>query len=213
MATLPFLGPVGKYREPLTGARLIIVVSACGFLLFLLWASLAHVDEVTRGQGKVIPSSKLQVITAADPAVVRAALSGSELPEDAWDSKFVPYDRLPDELGVHNAGFCFHSHGLSAAGGSSTKVGEYWAMGIPVIATPGLGDVDEIIARERVGVVVRDHSDQAYRAGLDELRGLLEDAELPDRCRAAAERHYGLDQACRRQVAVYEELARGRGRA
>src|SRR5215217_332770 len=70
MATLPFLGPVGKHREPLTGARLIIVVSAFGFLLFLLWASLAHVDEVTRGQGKVIPSSKLQVITAADPATV-----------------------------------------------------------------------------------------------------------------------------------------------
>ena len=70
MATLPFLGPVSKHREPLTGARLIIVVSAFGFLLFLLWASLAHVDEVTRGQGKVIPSSKLQVITAADPATV-----------------------------------------------------------------------------------------------------------------------------------------------
>ena len=34
--------------------------------MFLLWASLAQVDEVTAGEGKVIPSSKLQVITAAD---------------------------------------------------------------------------------------------------------------------------------------------------
>ncbi|MCL6730098.1 HlyD family type I secretion periplasmic adaptor subunit [Sphingomonas hankyongi] len=70
MATLPFLGPIAKHREPLTGARLIIVASAIGFVLFLIWASLAHVDEVTRGQGKVIPSSKLQIITAADPATV-----------------------------------------------------------------------------------------------------------------------------------------------
>src|SRR3954453_24004314 len=74
MATLPFFGPALKHRRPLTGARLIIVASAAAFALFLLWASLAHVDEVTRGEGKVIPSSKLQVITAADPATVSEIL-------------------------------------------------------------------------------------------------------------------------------------------
>ena len=70
MATLPFVGPAIKHRKPLTGARLVIVASAATFLLFVLWASFAQVDEVTQGQGKVIPSSKLQIITAADPATV-----------------------------------------------------------------------------------------------------------------------------------------------
>src|ERR1044071_4692453 len=70
MASLPFIGPAIKNRQPLTGARMIIVASAVAFFLFLIWASLAQVDEVTRGEGKVIPSSKLQVITAADPATV-----------------------------------------------------------------------------------------------------------------------------------------------
>jgi adhesin transport system membrane fusion protein len=74
MATLPFVGPAIKHRKPMTGARLIIVASSVAFALFLLWASLAQVDEVTRGQGKVIPSSKLQVITAADPATVSEVL-------------------------------------------------------------------------------------------------------------------------------------------
>jgi len=70
MASIPFVGPKGRHREPLSGARLIIVASAVAFALFLLWAGFAQVDEVTRGQGKVIPSSKMQVITAADPATV-----------------------------------------------------------------------------------------------------------------------------------------------
>src|SRR5690348_13529206 len=70
MATLPFVGPAIRHRQPLTGARMIIVASAVAFFLFLIWSSLAQVDEVTRGEGKVIPSSKLQVITAADPATV-----------------------------------------------------------------------------------------------------------------------------------------------
>jgi adhesin transport system membrane fusion protein len=70
MATLPFVGPALRHRKPLTGARMIIVATAIGFALFLIWATIAQVDEVTRGQGKVIPSSKLQTITAADPATV-----------------------------------------------------------------------------------------------------------------------------------------------
>jgi adhesin transport system membrane fusion protein len=81
MASIPFIGPAIRHRQPLTGARMIIVASAAAFALFLLWASLAQLDEVTRGQGKVIPSSKLQTITAAEPATVSEILvkSGQEV--------------------------------------------------------------------------------------------------------------------------------------
>jgi len=74
MASLPFVGPGRKYRKPLSGARLIIVAAAAAFFVFLIWASLAQVNEVTQGQGKVIPSSKLQVITATEPATVQELL-------------------------------------------------------------------------------------------------------------------------------------------
>jgi adhesin transport system membrane fusion protein len=71
MATLPLVPPATKrHREPLTGARLIIVSVAAGFALFILWAMLAQVDEVTAGTGKVIPSSKVQLIQASEPATV-----------------------------------------------------------------------------------------------------------------------------------------------
>jgi len=75
MATLPFIPPATKrHREPLTGARLIIVSVAVGFAIFLIWAMLAKVDEVTAGQGKVIPSSKVQIIQSAEPATVAELL-------------------------------------------------------------------------------------------------------------------------------------------
>ena len=75
MATLPFQAPgTRRRREPLTGARLIIVSVAVGFALFLLWASLAQVDEVTKGQGKVIPSSKIQIIQSTTPATIAELL-------------------------------------------------------------------------------------------------------------------------------------------
>jgi adhesin transport system membrane fusion protein len=74
MASLPIIGPAIRHRKPLTGARMIIVATAAAFVLFLVWASLAQVDEVTKGEGKVIPTSKLQVITAGDTATVSELL-------------------------------------------------------------------------------------------------------------------------------------------
>ncbi len=74
MASIPFLPPFPKRREPLTGSQRIIVISAIGFLIFLVWAMLAKVDEVTAGQGKVIPSSKVQLIQATEAATVSELL-------------------------------------------------------------------------------------------------------------------------------------------
>ena len=88
MATLPFMGPIKRPRQPLTGSRLIIVASAIGFALFLLWAMLAQVDEVTSGQGKVIPSSKAQLIQAALPTSART--SSRSGPADASPRARVP---------------------------------------------------------------------------------------------------------------------------
>lgn len=75
MATLPFIGPVFKSARPrLTGSRLVIVASAAAFFVFLIWASIAQVDEVTQGQGRVIPSSKVQLVQAAAPATLSQLL-------------------------------------------------------------------------------------------------------------------------------------------
>src|SRR6476619_5291847 len=79
MATLPFMpgsagSPTRRRRAPMTGAKRIIVTVSVGFALFVLWAMLAQVDEITHGQGKVIPSSKVQLIQAAEPATVSELL-------------------------------------------------------------------------------------------------------------------------------------------
>jgi len=37
---------------------------------FVVWAWFSHVEEVTRGQGSVIPSSREQVIQSLDPGVL-----------------------------------------------------------------------------------------------------------------------------------------------
>jgi glycosyltransferase involved in cell wall biosynthesis len=113
---------------------------------------------------------------------------------------------MPDELTQHEAGLYFVAPGSSAAGTSPTRVGEYWASGLPVVITPDVSDTEDVIRRERVGVVVREDSDRGYREATRELRELLADGEIRARCRRAAEAHYALEPACDRQLALYREI-------
>lgn len=54
--------------------RKLIFLSATGLFVLIFWAAFAQLDEVTRGMGKVIPSSKTQLVQAATPATVTAIL-------------------------------------------------------------------------------------------------------------------------------------------
>lgn len=60
-------------QEPLR-ARSLLRSLAVLVVLLLVWAGVAHVDEVTRGEAKVIPSSQVQVVQAVDGGVVEEML-------------------------------------------------------------------------------------------------------------------------------------------
>lgn len=55
-------------------ARLLLYGIASSLLLLLVWAWLASVDEVTRGDGRVIPSKQVQIIQSLDGGIVAEIL-------------------------------------------------------------------------------------------------------------------------------------------
>lgn len=56
--------------QSLDPARRLIVAATGGLALLFVWAAVAEVDEVTRGTGRVIPSSKAQLVQPAEPATI-----------------------------------------------------------------------------------------------------------------------------------------------
>jgi adhesin transport system membrane fusion protein len=70
--TLPStLGGLPRRFNAQRGPQKVVIVSAACLVLFLVWASITRIDEVTRAQGKVIPSSKGQIIQSSEPATVK----------------------------------------------------------------------------------------------------------------------------------------------
>ncbi len=57
-------------RPPLAARLGLIVISAL-LLTFIGWASVAEVQEIARGQGKIIPVSKTQIVQSSEPGVVQ----------------------------------------------------------------------------------------------------------------------------------------------
>jgi len=60
-------------QEPLR-ARVLLRSIGIVFTVFVLWSAVAQLDEVTRGDGKVIPSKQLQVLQSIDGGLVSEIL-------------------------------------------------------------------------------------------------------------------------------------------
>ena len=56
------------------GSRLLIWMSLVTVAVLVVWASTANIDEVVRGEGKVVPSRQVQVIQSLDGGVVQEIL-------------------------------------------------------------------------------------------------------------------------------------------
>ena len=54
--------------------HLLLLAIASFFILFVLWSNLAALDEVTRGDGKIIPSSEVQALQSLDAGIVEEFL-------------------------------------------------------------------------------------------------------------------------------------------
>ena len=56
-------------QEPLR-ARVLVKTILIAMALFIMWTAVALVDEITKGEGKVIPSSQIQVLQSLDGGIV-----------------------------------------------------------------------------------------------------------------------------------------------
>ena len=61
-------------QEPLR-ARVLLRTVIVAIAIALMWAAVSRIDEVTRGEGKVIPSRQLQVLQSLDGGVVSEILA------------------------------------------------------------------------------------------------------------------------------------------
>lgn len=86
--------------------------------------------------------------------------------------EFVPQEQVPGFLSAADFAFSLVRTSPSRKYCSPVKNGEYWANGLPVLLSAGVGDDEKIIRDEGAGVVI-DIAGKTYDAALVRMRKLL----------------------------------------
>jgi len=138
------------------------------------------------------PNAYLRILTASPAAEVSKTLSSLGLGEEYYWIGTVPPSEIPAYFRRAKLGLSFIKPTFSKIASSPTKIPEYLAAGIPVVSNAGIGDTDRALLDDRVGIVVRDFSQEAYDEAVGALLELLNDADLAVRCRRSADERFDL---------------------
>ena len=140
--------PTGRKVEQSDGFRLVYLGSIGGRYDFPRMAAFAA-KLISR-----YPGSHFSVFTSRETELARAHAIEAGIDNSDFTVRSIPHARVPIELGQQDLAIHCLKPGISEHGGSPTKLGEYWAMGLPVVTTVKNGDSDSIIKAHQVGVTL-----------------------------------------------------------
>jgi glycosyltransferase involved in cell wall biosynthesis len=112
------------------------------------------------------PGSLFLFITRDDPAMIRAAASAKGIGPEEMLIVPATRDQVPLFVSAADAGVAFKQPSFSAKACSPTKVGEMLALGIPIAANSGVGDIDAVVADTGAGVIVDRFDEEGRREAL-----------------------------------------------
>lgn len=98
----------------------------------------------------------LIILSPHAPQFIADNLKLSGIDSDKVFHSWVSHEEVPNYLSAADFAFSLHKKTKSSIGFSPIKNGEYWANGLPIVASEGIGDDDEIIKKENSGLIIED---------------------------------------------------------
>lgn len=143
------------------------------------------------------------------PDKMWSLLRDHSLEEDQVVVTSVPHRQVPEHLSAGDFGLVIREPSLVNKVASPVKVGEYLSVGLPVIATKGIGDMSELIESNHAGMVYQyGASDEEILADLNILITAYKASpeHLRARCRDLAVRELSGNRNFPRSGSVYVQL-------
>ena len=138
------------------------------------------------------PNFRLLLLTPQAPAEVRARLAAVDLDSVRVTITKVPFAEVPAYLSAADFAFGLHRPTPYV---SPIKIGEYWASGLPVLLTEGVGDDSGIITTEGGGAVFNLDRPDSVRAALASIQEQLTNPIHRVAIQRLAVRHRSVERA------------------
>ena len=152
-------------------------------------------------------AATLQLLTRSDQTAIQQVATQVGCDWSQVKITSAAPDEVVNYLNQANVGLCMIGPSSAKIASSPTKLAEYLACGLPVIANANqIGDVGTILQQYQVGVAVDDFSPAGFQTAITQLKTLLADPELAARCRQTAVEQFSVDVAVERYATAYRQL-------
>ena len=193
--------------QPVEQSPPVSLVIGCIGTMLSGWLLIERVRAFFEAIARADPTAGFELISRDASAEILAALH----PEPAWACRLKILSAAPAEMPAivqrHTASVMFYAGGAtSELGRSPTRMAEVLGCGRPVVANPGVGDVEQVIRQHRVGVLASGSSASEMDACVAELLALLQDPDLANRCRRTAEQLFSLESGTAAYRQLYAEI-------
>jgi glycosyltransferase involved in cell wall biosynthesis len=164
---------------------------------------LAPVLRFFRSWAQGRSDARLLFVTRHLESEIRSDRDAAELGEQII-IRAAERNQVPLLVATADAGLSFILPSFCAIASSPTMVGELLALGVPVAANDGVGDMALIMGEPAAGLLLADLSDAAVDAGASAMRVLTTEASAT---RAVAERWFALEGGIDTYDSIYRSLA------
>ncbi|NVO32119.1 glycosyltransferase [Hymenobacter lapidiphilus] len=141
------------------------------------------------------PRFRLIVLTPDPAAEVRAKLAAVGLGDNHSFVTKAPHAEVPAYLAAADFAFAPIRPAACRRFCSPIKVGEYWASGLPVLLTAGVGDDSDIIEREGGGAIFTLVQPESVPAAIQRIAAIVEQPNYRQLIIGLAARHRSIQRA------------------
>lgn len=132
----------------------------------------AEAFTVFRTAMERFPGAHILVLSTMDHDAIRGKAMAAGIPQDRFHVRAVPHADMPAYLSAADLAFSTIRPAPSKRGQCPVKNGEYWAAGLPILMSDGIGD-DHLLMREGIGGAVFNATFSDLGTALDRVAGIM----------------------------------------
>ncbi len=170
-------------------------------------------DEVLRSFRILLnlrSNAKLLILNRNEHQTIKNSLDKYGISFDQIKLLSVPHHEVPAYISLIDIGIFYIKPVFSKRASAPTKLAEFLACGVPCLTNSGIGDVDEVITFNKVGVIVDSFDDTKLTVALSQMLELLNDSTIGHRCVEVAKNNFSLEIGVRRYKSIYSTLVNPR---
>lgn len=154
-----------------------------------------------------VPDAQLLIVNRSEHALVLERMNAHGICRNNVELTSATYAEMPFVIGRMTAAMALYKSGYSRLACAPTKIGEYLGCGVPCLGTQGVGDIEDVLEKHRVGVTASGSGEADLRAAVCRMLELLSDEAVQERCRRTAIELFSLERGVASYESIYNALS------